>query len=58
MPADRVDDLRPAAVVDRQAEPQARVRAAQLDRLVHLPQDVVGDALAAADHRSADVLLA
>ena len=34
---DRVDQFRPAAVVDRQTKLQARVLA-QFDRFVHLPQ--------------------
>ncbi len=53
-PADGVGHLRPAAVVDRQAEPGARVRRAHRDRLVHLAEHGVGDAVAAADDRDHD----
>ena len=55
--AHRVDQLRPAAVVDRQAHAQARVAAAQADRLVERRDRLFRQPLAAADPLHADVVL-
>ena len=52
-----VDDLQPAAVVDRQAETHAGVGGAQVDRLLHFALHGFGNIAPAADDADADVLL-
>src|SRR5262249_39692228 len=56
-PAHRVHQLRPAAVVDGQAKPHARVRLAEADVLVDLGQHLGRQSLAPADGAEADVPL-